>query len=1013
MSDRFLFRPIGHRIHSNVAYLRCWAIAFLAVVATLEDASLAVAQPPPVLNRRFPSEGYYSSLALIHDGRVREAQHGFETAYRAARQAADEHGIDSVPILIRTGQTLYLQGDIAEGLKQIDSGLLLAKRCRGWTRFIQAQSFPMRGLSNDIRGIQWYTSQRSAEPGAFPESWPVAMGTGTLIVEARPADATLVADVVRLDAIEVYLAQAMGLRLRYRWLGAIAPELSTSREILEAFPTLRAEYPEVLRRCHSICQAMAMIATGDSKEASKLIQSNLEVQGGWDHPLTGVGLLALADLAILDDDRSTAIRMLSESTLIFARLGQHDWMAEAVERLGAVAAVRRQNNTLNMLGDISTWLRTRSYLSHTSTSAAIALLAAEFENYPLSESNAALVLRASAKNVGPLPHLQAAARFARARALLKQGKSETGRAGLDLPLAMARGVDLPGPLSRSLYQWRWLREAIDTSQIAPVTALKLCDLLLDGPTSVQWLFEPWESLGAASADIADDGLKWLRLIERQGNHEATIEAMDRILRLRCRYHLPLAGRELDLRLLFHSAIWKVPEELKPQSASLRKQFPAIDQAANMIHRQVESARKVKSIDAKEWSVEEKNGWTQLASQCELQEQQLLEASTARTVIPRVFPPVANVAAIKKQLLSDQDSSRAILGFFVASQTVYGYVVTSDGVELWNVERSILANERFRQLSEAIGIGQSSSKVLASLKKPGWEKLAKELQALLFPPYILSRLASVDNLTIIPDDWLWYVPFEILPDPLANVPMPWIAKHSIFYAPTLGIAMNPSTKSSPTNRTLGVSKSGFFVPDKELDHVLTKELTQTIAETQLVEVPTKVHASRWSRLQFDQVWVALDMKLEYGVPFAIMGYDNGGSTSIRQWLQLPMVAPTSIVLAGCEVPSMMRSDADGIELFRLACCLAAMGNRATLINRWSPHGESSQLLLRSFVESSAAMPAAQAWRRSVLSLWETPLGYPTEPILGSVKKDYFQDEFTGMHPIFWSGTMVIGNTDKRP
>jgi hypothetical protein len=1010
MSDRHLFWPISHRAHVDTMSLWCVASILLALLTFLECASSALAQPQTVLTRRFPNDGYYTSLALINDGRVREAQHGFETAYRAARQASDVHGIDSVPILIRTGQTLCLQGDLAEGLTQIESGLLLAKRCRGWTRFVQTQALPMRGLSNEIRGIQWYSSQRNTEPGAFPESWPAAIGTGTLIVESLQGEAAPVVEVVRLDAIEIYLAQAMGLRLRYRLLDAMASDLSTSREILEAFPGVRAEYPEVLQRCHNICLAMAMIGSGDAKGASKLIQSNLEVQGGWDHPLTGVGLLVLADLAIQEDDRPTAIRMLSEATLVFARLGQHDWLSEAIERLGAVAAVVRQPNNLTMLVDMATWLRTRSYLSQTAAAAAIAMLAVELENYPLSESNAGQVLRTSAKSIGPIPHLQAAARFARARVWLKQGKTETGRAGLDFPLAMARGVDLPGPLSRPLFQLRWLSDLFDSAQIAPEVALKRYDQLLDGPTSVQWLYDPWESLGAATADLSDDGLKWLRLAVRQGNHEATINAMERLLRLRCRFHLPLAGRELDLRLLFHSTLWKLPDDLKPQGPLLRKKFPVLDQAANVIHRQIETAKKVKSIDAKDWSVEDKGLWTQLASQCELQEQRLVDASTARTFIPKVFPPEATVAELKNQLATKSDGSRhVILGFFVASQTVYGYVVTADGSEVWNVDRSILAQEKSRQLCEALGVGQSSSKVLASVKKPDWEKLAKELQGLLIPANILSQLAEADNLTIIPDGWLWYVPFEILPDPSASIGMPWLAKHSISYAPTLGIAMNHFSKSITPSRPLGVLRSGFFVPDKEIDTMLVDELSRATPATQIVEVPSKVHASRWSRLQFDQVWVALDTKLEHGSPFSLMGYDAGGTTSIREWLQLPMVAPSHLVLAGCELPSMMRSDADGIELFRLACCLAAMGNRVTLINRWSPHGESSQLLLKGFLESSDAMSPARAWRRSVLSLWETPLGYPTEPVLGTLKKDYFQDKFTGTHPIFWAGTMVIGNT----
>lgn len=991
--------------------LNCWhwsLLGLLSLILSFAWTGQAHGQASSTSTRRFPPDEYYASMSMLRDGRLSEAQHGFETAYRASREVREEHGIDSVPILIRIGQTLSMQGDIAEGLKNVEAGLLLSKRCRSWPRFIHSQPLQIKSLSTEHRGMQWYDSQRNTDIGTFPDSWIVGIGSKTLLVETVISEAKAAGDSIRLDAIEVYLAQAFGLRMRYQLLGSMAPELSTSRDILEAFPALNADLPEVLLRCHNICRGMALIAMGDEKAATQIIQSNLEVHGGWDHPLTGVGLLALADLANRVDDRPTAIRVLSESTIVFARLGQHDWLAETVQALAATSCLRRQSGALETLTELANWLRTRSYLSHTATLASAASLAVELENYPLAESNAMQALRKTSKTVGPIPQFDATAHFAIARAMIKQGKSDTGRTALEIPVRLGQGFDLPGPLSRTLFQIKWLEVLLDAGQVAPSAAIQVYDRLLDGPSKNAWLYQPWESLAAISADLSDSGIRWLGLVAAQADKEKTIEAFDRLHRAQCRYHLPLGGRELDIRLLFHSES-PATDEHASELTLLRKQFPSMDQAANRIQRQIEVARKVKSIDAKTWSADEKLIWSQLYQQCDLQEQRLLDASTARTSIPKIFPPSTLIAEVKNQLKSNNDTEdRAFLGFFVGSKSAYGYLITPDRVELWIIDRIDLAFEKHAELLDAIGVGQSPSKVLGSFKNPAWPLLAKELQEFLIPENISKQISSLGSLTIIPHQWLWFVPFETFSDRLTNRSQVWLTQHAIHYAPTLGLAIQSLAASKRPTRTLGVTKSGFFVSDKEIDNAFSKGMIESVEGTQHVEIPSKVHGGRWSRLQFDQVWVAANVSIEYGTPMSLMAYDAGGATSLRQWLQLPLATPTVLVLAGSEVPAIGKKEKEGVELFRLACCLQASGNRATIVNRWGPRGESSQLLLKSFLEQSNELSASQAWRRSVMLLWETPLQFANEPILGPLKKDSFQ-EFSGKHPLFWSGTMVLGDT----
>ncbi len=113
----------------------------------------------------------------------------------------------------------------------------------------------------------------------------------------------------------------------------------------------------------------------------------------------------------------------------------------------------------------------------------------------------------------------------------------------------------------------------------------------------------------------------------------------------------------------------------------------------------------------------------------------------------------------------------------------------------------------------------------------------------------------------------------------------------------------------------------------------------------------------------------------------------------------------------ELPWAARSEADGVELFRLSCYMAALGNRVLIVNRWTSRGESTALLLKGYLNQADQMAASEAWRRSILELWETPLYYSSEPVLGTLKKDFPLEAIPGEHPIFWSGPMILG--DSRP
>ena len=103
-----------------------FVMATLFLLIAFVDTTKVVGQAGGV--RRYPTDEYYTSLKMLRDGKLPEAQHGMETALQKARHARDEIGMDAVPVMIRIGECLYSQGFHEEGLAQIDAALAVSKR---------------------------------------------------------------------------------------------------------------------------------------------------------------------------------------------------------------------------------------------------------------------------------------------------------------------------------------------------------------------------------------------------------------------------------------------------------------------------------------------------------------------------------------------------------------------------------------------------------------------------------------------------------------------------------------------------------------------------------------------------------------------------------------------------------------------------------------------------------------------------------------------------------------------
>jgi hypothetical protein len=95
---------------------------------------------------------------------------------------------------------------------------------------------------------------------------------------------------------------------------------------------------------------------------------------------------------------------------------------------------------------------------------------------------------------------------------------------------------------------------------------------------------------------------------------------------------------------------------------------------------------------------------------------------------------------------------------------------------------------------------------------------------------------------------------------------------------------------------------------------------------------------------------------------------------------------------------------GNEIFQSVCALMASGARTVLVSRWRTGGQMNLQLVREFVQELEHGPADEAWQRSVLLAWETPLDATQEPRLKRLAEGV--DPPGANHPFFWAGYLLV-------
>ncbi len=352
----------------------------------------------------------------------------------------------------------------------------------------------------------------------------------------------------------------------------------------------------------------------------------------------------------------------------------------------------------------------------------------------------------------------------------------------------------------------------------------------------------------------------------------------------------------------------------------------------------------------------------------------------------------------------------LLTFVQGRNTTYGLLAIGNKVEMWQIPGSGQLASKVGQLLREIGVGKNRGARLSD--DQAWRTAALALRRILIPEDNQFAAENLDELIIVPDGVLWYVPFDILP--IAEKSSALIGDQiAIRYAATPGLALQ-HTKPPSTSGAIGIVAAPFFAPkDAELNRSIVDSITELIQDP--VELPeTGGLPSGWLGPSIEHFVVAAPLiaNPKNQLMMSVSPYDHSSPYgTLAGWMGFPAVVPRSAVLIGLRTPIDGGKMGTGDEIFVTICALRAAGVENILLSRWAVGGESTAVLLRELLQELPYAGMNNAWQRAKMVLRRSELDPEGEPLL--TKADRQRQALTGEEPLFWSGYVVSTPTLAEP
>ena len=515
------------------------------------------------------------------------------------------------------------------------------------------------------------------------------------------------------------------------------------------------------------------------------------------------------------------------------------------------------------------------------------------------------------------------------------------------------------------------------------TAVDLFGDVLRDPQPADWATDPQETLAALATPHPVPYAHWFEAAFLRKDTVGAIEVAERARRNRFFSSLDLGGRLESLRWLLESTGDVLPQEAQMQRQDILTRYPAYAQLSRQA-REVRGKLAETPLAAEDAAAIREQGrkLSELANLSGQQEAILREIAVRREPAAMVFPPLRSVQEVQKSL----PEKHAVLAFFVSGSHWYGFLLNNERVAAWDGGSTSALSIKITAMLHDFGqFQQNHALTLKDLAASKWKQAGRQMLDVLLKSSPADFSHPFDELIIVPDGALWYVPFGALQVMIQGEPQSLISRLQMRCVPTLSMAVAAGPRRGPGGQT-GVVVGKLYARDEdEVGAAAFQQLAEVTPNAVALRSPLPAATPLYKTLLRGLV-VLDDVTISEQDPYgwAPLPVDRGkkGNT-LADWLVLPWGGPDTVLLPGCHTAAedamkRIRHEAPGNEIFLAVCGLMANGAQTILLSQWRTGGQSSFDLLREFVQELPHTSPAAAWQRAVALASDSRLNLDAEP-----------------------------------
>lgn len=984
---------------------RCAALfaRFVATAVLLPAFLLSCSAPASAQtgNRGAPSPEYFGIFPNFFDGEYRDALKLFEDQVRGAIKTSQARWIDSICYETMVGECYHEMGRLDEALSHYTAALRLYVAYSDW--MIRVQFAPTIRPMTTVRPVPWGASSRTARLGHYPTTTLIAQGQIDVNAQIKRGGPVQPATLYPVNVQEIVRCTALAMRRRAKILGPTCSYDPLTQEVATALMRRPGPPNHWSEAWINLQLGLALVAAGKEAQGINALKQSLVAGGEYDHPLTCVALLELGRLALANGDYPTAAKYFEESTYSAFHYDDLGTLEEAFRYTALVHQLANRPGVAAPLAAAAQWAKVKNLRQ---LRASLLLSACEIAAFQGQAAQARDLLAEAQVVVGRRlmgqGRIGARAGYLSALISYQQGRAAEGDAALRTVLAfMQQG-------GYWLYHIKLADVLCGSRNVTPRVAMEMYGDVLRDPQPSDWQSDPLEALAVLTTPHPGPYERWFEIALDRKEFETALQIADRARRHRFFTTLPMGGRLLSLRWVLEAPIEQLDAASRLHRQDLLARYPAYAQLSKTASelRRTLSQQPLAPADA-EAAREQSAVWQRLTAVSVQQEAALREIAVRREPASLVFPPLMETQAIQKAL----PPGRALLVFFATSRQTYGFLLNNERYSYWSVASPPTVARQTQGLLRQWGLFAANNEVpVKELADPAWQASANQLLEGLMKGSKADFTQSFEELIIVPDGLLWYLPFEALTVKIENRFEPLINRVRIRYAPTAALAVAPLPGlPAPANSVVTPGKL-FPRDDAEVAVRAAERLAAGLPGTVLLRgplpAPSSVFGSILHRLVvLDDLPPTSANPLEWG-PISL---DRGKpGSALIDWLSLPWGGPAEVVIPGFHTAAedslkSLPKPWPGNDLFLTSCALMATGTRTILISRWRPGGRTSEMLVAEFAQELPHTSAPEAWQRAVLLAQQTQVDPSGEPRVKAAANDPL---IKADHPFFWAAYLLI-------